>query len=263
MLNLIDTHTHLYDKAFSQERLEVITRAKEAGVKACILPAIDKESHKDMLDLEASFKGYTFAAAGLHPTSVNSSWREELDFVMEETSSKKYIAIGEIGMDGYWSREFMEEQATVFLEQLKLASSLELPVIIHSRDSYDEIFSVLEKCKGLNLRGVFHAFSGSIEIFNRIQKYGEFKAGIGGVVTYKKAHIADTVKSIGIDNIILETDSPWLTPVPFRGKRNEPAYVKLVAEKLAEIFTIPVEEIAAITSLNTTKLFNLQLETSL
>ncbi len=258
MFKLIDTHTHLYDEAFLPDCQEVVERAREVGIKACVLPAIDKEAHKYLLDCEAKFKGYAFAASGLHPTSVNSNWREELEYVFKETSLRDYIAIGEIGMDGYWSREFMEEQAIVFQEQLNLASSLNLPVIIHSRDSYDEIFKVLENCKNLNLKGVFHAFSGSREIFSRIRKYGDFKAGIGGVITYKNSHIANTVKEIGLENIILETDSPWLTPVPHRGKRNEPSYVRIVADKLAEIFNLPVEEIASITSNSATNLFNLQ-----
>ncbi|GAB1374671.1 TatD family hydrolase [Bacteroidales bacterium] len=258
MIQLIDTHTHLYDEALLSDCDEVVERAMGVGVTTCILPAIDKETHKYLLQCEERFKGYAFAATGLHPTSVNNNWKEELEFVLKEASSGNYIAIGEIGMDGYWSREFMEQQAIVFYEQLNLASSLNLPVIIHSRDSYEEIFKVLEKCKNLNLKGVFHAFSGSRETFSRIRNYGDFKAGIGGVVTYKNAHIANTVKEIGIENIILETDSPWLTPVPHRGKRNEPSYVRIVADKLADIFNISLEEIASITTNSATKLFKLQ-----
>ena len=258
MFKLIDTHTHLYDEAFKNDREETIKRAKSAGVIACILPAIDIESHKSLLETESLYKGFTYAAVGLHPTSVKSDWERELEFIYSETSKREYIAIGEIGMDGYWSKEFIKEQAIVFREQLKLSSSLNLPVIIHSRDSYDEIFSVLENCKSLNLKGVFHAFSGSKEIYERLSKYGDFKVGIGGVATYKKAHIAEAVKDIGIENIILETDSPWLTPVPFRGKRNEPSYLLYIAQKLAEVLGLSTEEIAETTTNNAIKLFNLQ-----
>ncbi|OJV21477.1 MAG: hypothetical protein BGO30_01905 [Bacteroidetes bacterium 41-46] len=258
MIEFIDTHSHLYDEAFDSDREEAVRRSVDSGVTSCILPAIDKSSHNSLLKCEETFKGYAFAAAGLHPTSVKDDWESELEFVFEECSRRRYIAIGEIGMDGYWSKEYMAEQATVFREQLKLASSLNLPVIIHSRDSYEEIFSVLKSCKSIEMRGVFHAFSGSTEIFQRLRGYGDFKVGIGGVVTYKKAHIAESVKEIGLDNIVLETDSPWLTPVPFRGKKNEPSYIVHIAGKLSEIFNIPVEDIAAVTTSNGRKLFNLQ-----
>lgn len=258
MLKLIDTHTHLYDQAFNEERKNVVERAKDNGVIRCILPAIDKESHNRLLECESTYEGYVHASAGLHPTSVNGDWENELQFVIEEVSRRDYIAIGEIGMDGYWSKEFIKEQAIVFTEQLKLASANNLPVIIHSRDSYEDIFAVLENCKSLHIKGVFHAFSGSHETFKRIQKYGDFKVGIGGVVTYKNAHIANTVKQIGLSNIVLETDSPWLTPVPFRGKRNEPSYIMYVAQKIAEIMDVTEDEVAEITSSNAVKLFNLQ-----
>lgn len=257
MSALIDTHTHLYDEAFSEDLKEVAARAKEAGVAACVLPAIDSSCHSRLLECAGSMSGFLYPCVGLHPTSVGSDWESELNFVIEESSRRKYYAVGEIGMDGYWSREFMKEQAHVFNKQLELASSMDLPVIIHSRDSFEEIFEVLEKCRHLNLRGVFHAFSGSIETFRRISKYGNFKIGIGGVVTFKNAHVAKTVKEAGLENIILETDSPWLTPAPFRGKRNEPAYVAIVAGKLAEIFEVSEEEIAATSTANAVKLFNL------
>lgn len=258
MALLIDTHTHIYDEAFEADFNDVTARAAEAGLTACILPAIDSTCHSRLLECADKMPGFLFPAAGLHPTSVGKDWESELQFVINESRRRRYYAIGEIGMDGYWSREFIREQAVVFEKQLELASQLDLPVIIHSRDSFDEIFEVLERCRHLNLRGVFHAFSGSIEIFRRIRKYGDFRIGIGGVVTYKNAHVAKTVIEAGLENIILETDSPWLTPVPFRGKRNEPAYVSLVADKLAEIFNTGRDEIAEITTANAVKLFNLQ-----
>lgn len=260
MLKFIDTHTHLYDEVFNDERSTIVERAKSNGLAACILPAIDKDSHRALLECESNYSGYLYAASGLHPTSVKNDWESQLSFVFDEFSRREYVAVGEVGMDGYWSKEFLREQAIVFKEQLKLAAGKDLPVIIHSRDSYEEIFEVLESCKSLNLKGVFHAFSGSPEIFRRIQKYGDFMAGIGGVITYKNAHIAETVKQIGLNNIILETDSPWLTPAPFRGKRNEPSYIRYVAQKIADITGTSEEEVAETTSANAVKLFNLQQE---
>lgn len=257
MHQYIDTHIHLYDSDFTPDLKDVIERAFQNKVTRCILPAVDKSCHKSLLDTAAKFPDNLFPSAGLHPTSVKADWEEELSFVYETVATKKYVAIGEIGMDGYWSKDFINEQSIAFEKQLELASKNNLPVIIHSRDATEDILKVLEKCRNLNLKGVFHAYSGSYETFCRIQKTGNFLAGIGGVITFKNASIAQTVKKIGLENIVLETDAPWLAPVPFRGKRNEPAYIRIIAEKLAELLVKDVDEIAEMTTGNAERLFNL------
>jgi TatD DNase family protein len=257
MAQFIDTHSHLYDNDFITDLPEVIERAKENKVSRCILPAVDKSCHQSLMDTASGFPGYLFPAAGLHPTSVGENWEEELKFVYETTAAEKYVAIGEIGMDGYWSKDFLNQQSIVFEKQIELAAWLNLPVIIHSREATEEIFKVVEKCRHLNVKGVFHAFSGSYETFCRIQKTGNFLVGIGGVVTFKKASLAETVKKIGLENIVLETDAPWLAPTPFRGKRNEPSYIGIIAQKLAELLDTDIDEVAEKTTENAQRMFNL------
>jgi TatD DNase family protein len=257
MAQFIDTHSHLYDNDFISDLPEVIERAKESKVLRCILPAIDKSCHQSLMDTASGFPGTLFPSAGLHPTSVGENWEEELEFVYETAAAEKYIAIGEIGMDGYWSKDFLNQQAIVFEKQIELAVRLNLPVIIHSREATEEIFKVLERCRHLNVKGVFHAFSGSYETFCRIQKTGNFLVGIGGVVTFKKASLAETVKKIGLDNIVLETDAPWLAPAPFRGKRNEPSYIGIIAQKLSELLEKDIDEVAEKTTGNAQRMFNL------
>lgn len=265
MTTYIDTHVHLYDEAYDADFEEVTERMKQAGVIRCVLPAIDSTYFERQEQCVARCGGFAVQAMGLHPTSVGKNWREELDFALDKLydgnrggrGEKKYVAVGEIGLDGYWSREFMGEQAVVLQEQLKAASELDLPVIIHLREATGELFDVLDKMKGLPVRGVFHAFSGSAETFGRIQKYGRFMVGIGGVVTYKNAGVARALENIPLENIILETDAPWLTPVPFRGKRNESSYIKYIAGEVARIKGVSAEEIACITTRNACELFGI------
>ena len=257
MAQFIDTHTHLYDSDFIPDLNEVIIRAKENNVLRCILPAVDKSCQQSLLETSSKFPNTLFPSAGLHPTSVKENWEEELEFVYKTAYAGKYVAIGEIGMDGHWSKDFMNEQAIVFKKQIELACELNLPVIIHSREATEEIFKVLEKCQHLNVRGIFHAFSGSYETFCRIKKAGDFLIGVGGVVTFKKASLADTVKRIGLENIVLETDAPWLAPTPYRGKRNEPAYISIIAKKLSELLEKEIDEIAELTTKNAERMFNL------
>ena len=220
MTEYTDTHTHLYDETFAGEYDNAIGRATDAGVTRMVFPDIDSNSRE--------------------------AW-----------TGKKICAIGEIGMDCYWSKEFVEEQKTVFRMQLELAHEMNLPVIIHSRESTSLILDILEQCRHLGLRGVFHAFSGSIETFRSLSRYGDWYVGIGGVLTYKKASIAETVKEIPLERILLETDSPYLTPVPKRGTRNESAYIPLIAEKLALQKGVDTEEIAAVTTTNARSLFGI------
>ena len=251
-----DTHTHLYDEAFDGEEDLAVERAVAAGVTRMILPDIDSQTRKDMFSLADRHEGVLFPCLGLHPTSVDARWQEEMT-LMEQHLDKRIWAIGEIGMDCYWSREFVNEQEEVFRIQLEMAARLALPVIIHSRESTELILNVLKDCRHSGLRGVFHAFSGSIETFRELQRLGDWYIGIGGVLTYKKASIAETVREIPMERILLETDSPYLTPVPFRGKRNESAYIPHIASRLAELTGRTVEETAEITTDNAQKLFGI------
>ena len=253
-MQLIDTHSHLYDEAYTGEEDLAVYRAKEAGVCRIIVPDIDSATRASMFALTDRHPDTLFPTIGLHPTSVDKNWEKELE-LMHEYSDKKAWAIGEVGIDCYWSKEFLQEQKEVFRIMLKMASERSLPVIIHSRDATDVIISVLKECRHLDLRGVFHAFSGSIETYNEIQKLGDWSVGIGGVLTFKKASIAETVKNIPLEKILLETDAPYLTPSPHRGTRNESSYIPLIAAKLAEIKNISIEQVAESTTQNAEKLF--------
>ena len=218
---------------------------------------IDRASRDRMFALAAEFPGKVFPCLGLHPTSIGPGWEQEMEEIEEMAGKAGIKAVGETGMDCYWSREFVREQEDAFERQIRLACSLGLPVIIHSRDATDLIFKVLNRCRALSPRGVFHAFSGSVETFRRLQKYGRWYVGIGGVVTYKKASIAETVKEIPLEYILLETDSPYLTPVPKRGSRNESSYIPYIARKLADLKGLGIEEIASATTSNARQLFNI------
>lgn len=255
-MQFIDTHTHLYDEAFAGEEDLAVQRAKEAGITRMILPDIDSQTRDAMFELAARHEGVLFPCLGLHPTSVGADWEKELELV-EERPARGIKAIGEIGMDCYWSREYVKEQQIVLRRQLELADKLSLPVIIHSRESTELILNVLKECRHLNISGVFHAFSGSVETYRELQRLGDWYIGIGGVLTYKKASIAETIKDIPLSRILLETDSPYLTPVPYRGKRNESSYIPHIAARLAEIRGKDIAEVAETTTENAVKLFRL------
>jgi TatD DNase family protein len=255
-MQFIDTHTHLYDEAFAGEEDLAVQRAKEAGITRMILPDIDSQTRDAMFELAARHEGVLFPCLGLHPTSLGADWEKELELV-EERPARGIKAIGEIGMDCYWSREYVKEQQIVLRRQLELADKLSLPVIIHSRESTELILNVLKECRHLNISGVFHAFSGSVETYRELQRLGDWYIGIGGVLTYKKASIAETIKDIPLSRILLETDSPYLTPVPYRGKRNESSYIPHIAARLAEIQGKDIAEVAETTTENAVKLFRL------
>lgn len=257
MPDFIDTHSHLYDEAFRPDFREVVSRAVKAGVSGFILPDIDKASYNSMIECCDILPSYAFPCIGLHPTSVDGNWEEEMDFVREHISDRRFYAIGEIGLDEYWSKEFVTQQKRVFAEQIELAARYNLPIIIHSREATEDIFSVFEETKGIPVKGVFHAFSGSYETFKRIMKYGDFKVGIGGVLTYKNAGIASVLEKIALTDILLETDCPWLTPVPFRGKRNESSYISIIAETVSHIKNVPLQDVSQITTLTAKRVFNL------
>lgn len=252
----VDTHAHLYDEAFNGEEDDAVRRAKEAGVTRMILPDIDSQTREAMFSLAERHEGTLYPCLGLHPTSVDTDWEKEME-KLEERQGSKIWAIGEIGMDCYWSKEFIKEQQNVLKCQLELADKLSLPVIIHSRDSTELIINVLKECRHLDLHGVFHAFSGSLETYRELQKLGDWYIGAGGVLTYKKASIAETIKNIPLERILLETDSPYLTPVPFRGKRNESSYIPHIASRLAELQGKDIAEVAETTTSNAEKLFRI------
>ena len=256
-MQFIDTHTHIYDEAFSGEEDAVIARAQEAGVGIMLQPDVDSRERDAMFSLVDRHPGVLYPMLGLYPGSVDRGWRDEID-AMLRYRDRKVVAVGEIGLDYHYGAEFAQEQREAFRVQLEFASSMDLPVNIHLRDATEDFFRIMDDCAGLHLRGSLHAFSGSFETFQRMQKYGEWYVGIGGVVTFRKASLAETVRRIPLDRIILETDSPYLTPVPYRGTRNESMYIPVIAAKVAELKGVSVEETAEATTAAARRLFNLQ-----
>lgn len=255
-MKFIDTHTHFVDEAFMGEGDTVINRAVETGVEKMIHPDIDSNEREAMFNLVDKYQGVLYPMLGLYPESVNSEWQKEIDLMLQY-KDRKIVAIGEIGLDYHTSKDFAKEQMEALRWLFELAAKMNLPVNIHLRDATDDFFKVLEDCKHLGLRGNMHAFSGSYETFMRLQKYGDWYVGIGGIVTFKKASIAEDIKQIPLSHIVLETDSPYLTPVPHRGTRNESSYIPFVAQKIADQKGIDIEEVADATTQNAIKLFNL------
>ena len=255
---LIDTHTHLYLNAFDNDREEMVNRAIASGIKYMFLPNIDSSTTKGMQELCELFPENCFPMMGLHPTSVKNNFREELSIVEKLLKENTYYGVGETGIDLYWDKTFYREQVEAFNRQIDLAIEYDLPLIIHARESFKEIFRVLENRDITGLRGVFHCFTGDVEEAGRAISLG-FMLGIGGVLTYKKSGLDMVVSEIGIDRLILETDAPFLPPVPHRGKRNESAYILYIADKLAEVLKISVNEVAEATTKNASTLFNLNL----
>jgi len=253
---MIDTHAHLYAVEFDGDREDMLQRAKEAGVQRIVLPNIDAASLPSMLALEARHPGYCFAAIGLHPTSIGANFRDELAVVEQALKQRRWIAIGETGTDLYWDKTWLKEQQQAFALQLEWSLVYDLPVIIHVRDSFEATFEVLESFRGKGLRGIFHSFSGSAEQVHTIQEYGTFYIGINGVVTFKNSGLRDVLKHVSPDLVVLETDAPYLAPVPYRGKRNESAYLKGIVAQLAEVYNQKEAEITTITTKNAEKLFN-------
>ncbi|MDA8641272.1 TatD family hydrolase [Flavobacteriaceae bacterium] len=253
---MIDTHTHLYLKQFNEDIDFVIKRSKEIGVKKFIFPAIDSSHFDDMHGLKGKYPDCIFLMSGLHPTDVKEDSKDELDFVANSLNTHDYVAIGEIGIDLYWDKTFLSEQQEAFRFQIRLALKHDLPIVIHCRDAFDEIFTILDKENCDKLRGVFHCFTGTLEQAKRAIDLG-FVLGIGGVVTFKNGGIDKFLNQIDLKYIVLETDSPYLAPVPYRGKRNESSYIMYVVEKLSEIYGLSKEEIADITTKNAEKVFAL------
>jgi len=255
-MNYIDTHTHLFLPEFDTDRDQVIANAKNAGVEKVLLPNVDSGTILPLLDLVDKFPDFCFPMIGLHPTSVKENFEQELEMVESWLKKRKFYAIGEIGIDLYWDKTFLKQQEEVFKYQIKLAKKYDLPIIIHARDSFDEIFNIVEREIDSSLKGIFHAFTGNLEQAKQIIDWGFF-IGIGGIVTFKNSHLRDVIKKIDINHLVLETDSPYLAPVPYRGKRNESAYIQIVAQKIAEIKEISLDEVAQITTSNAKKRFKI------
>lgn len=253
----IDTHAHLYSEQFNDDRSEMIRRAIVAGVDVLCLPNIDLESIAGMHALEREFPANCHAMMGLHPCSVDANWEQTLSVMRKHIDSRKYIAIGEIGVDLYWDKTFRAEQMEAFRVQINWAKEKEWPIVIHARDSFPEIFEVLDQENDDRLTGIFHCFTGTADDARKVESYGGFLFGIGGVVTYKKSDLPEVLHSISLENIVLETDAPYLPPVPFRGKRNESSYLVHTAEKVAEVYGLPLSEIAKQTSQNARRIFQL------
>ena len=269
-MQFIDTHTHIYTEEFDDDRLMVMERALQAGARMLLLPNIDEASIGPMLQICQNYPGVCFPMMGLHPTSVNDNphWREELALAERYLTAPpegiaRFCAVGEIGLDYYWSGEFVAEQVEAFVSQCRLAARLGLPVAIHTRAAWDDMCRIIgEEATaaaeaGRRLRGVFHAFSEDAVTYRKLKACGDFAFGIGGVVTFRKSKLADTVREMELDDIVLETDCPYLTPAPHRGERNESAYVRFVCEKVAELKGLPPGEVAAATTANAKRIFGI------
>lgn len=252
-MHLIDTHAHIYLPEFDNDREALLGKAAEAGVKQVLMPAIDMNTHEAMLGVEASFP-YCQAMMGVHPCSVNETMDEEIRVATDWLQKRKFIAVGEIGLDFYWDKTHVSKQYEAFHRQIALALQYQLPIVIHSREAIDECIEVVKQYPALT--GVFHCFSGNREQADKIRNL-DFMLGIGGVLTFKNAGLDKVIAKTGMEKVILETDAPYLAPVPFRGKRNEPAYLRYVAEKMQLLTGKGLEEIAALTTENAVKLFNL------
>lgn len=253
---ITDTHTHLYSEAFDEDRDAVIQKALDAGVRRFFIPAIDSTYTDAMLDLESKYPENVFLMMGLHPTHVKENYQEELTHVEQLFSKRNFYAVGEIGIDLYWDKTFLKQQQKAFVYQIRLAKKHKLPIVIHSRESFDEIFEILEQEKGDDLFGIFHCFTGTLEQAHTAISYN-MKLGIGGVATFKNGKIDQFLNEIDLKHIVLETDSPYLAPVPYRGKRNESSYIIKVLEKLSSIYGLSMEEIAAITTENSKQVFGI------
>jgi len=257
-MKFIDTHTHLFLEHFNNDLDTVIKTAINKDIDKFFLPNIDSTSIRSVLDLSKKYPDNCFPMVGLHPTSVKENFKEELDLVEHLIEKEKFYGIGETGIDLYWDKSFIKEQEESFSFQIELAKKNKLPIIIHVRDSFEEVFKVVDKHNNEELTGIFHCFTGDYSQARKIIEYGGFKLGIGGVVTFKNSKLGETVSKIPLEHLVLETDSPYLAPMPNRGKRNESSYIIYIAEKIAELHQITIEELAEITSKNALEVFNLK-----
>jgi TatD DNase family protein len=255
-MSITDTHTHLYANEFNGDRTEMINRAISSGVDRFFIPAIDSKSTKSMYDLEAQFPKNVFLMMGLHPCYVTANFQDELQHVEDELQKRKFFAVGEIGIDLFWDKTFLEQQKIAFKRQIQLAKKYKLPIVIHCRDAFDEIFEILESKKSDDLFGIFHCFTGNLQQAQRAISLN-MMLGIGGVVTFKNGKIDQFLNQIPIQHIVLETDAPYLAPNPYRGKRNESAFIVHVVDKLAEIYGVSNHEIISQTTTNSKLIFKI------
>ena len=251
---MIDTHSHIYLPAFDDDQRAMIDRLKSVGVTRVYLPNIDKDSIAQVRVLVNKYPDIMFPMMGLHPCSVKEDFKEQLDLIEKELDSGEYVAVGEIGLDYYWDTTYVEQQKEAYLTQISWAKERKLPFVVHSRDSLDDTIGLVESLQDGGLKGIYHCFNGTIEQAKRIINLG-FYMGIGGVVTFKNAGVDKVVAELPLDFMVLETDAPYLTPVPFRGKRNEPSYLMYIAEKIADLKNVTVDEVISITSENALKIF--------
>ncbi len=254
---LTDTHTHLYSKEFDTDRTELINYAIKNGVERFFLPNVDSECIDAMVQVEQQFPDNCFAMMGLHPCSVNADYQRELEIIEDWLSKRKFAAIGEIGIDLYWDKTFLVQQQDAFRRQIALAKKYNLPYVIHSRDSFNEVMEIVGEFKNDAIKAIFHCFSGNVQQAEQVIASGNFKLGIGGVVTFKNSGLDKVVEAIDLKHLVLETDAPYLAPVPHRGKRNQPDYLLLIAKKIAEIKNISVEEVATVTTQNSIDVFGI------
>lgn len=252
---LTDTHTHLYSEQFKDDIDEVVQKAIKLGITRFFLPNIDSGYTNALLALAKKYPDNMFPMLGLHPCSVKADYQQELEHVEKMLSEHQVVAIGEIGIDLYWDKTFFKEQQAAFRYQIRLAKANNLPFVIHCRDAFDEIFEILDEENDENMRGIFHCFTGNLEQAQKIINYGGFKLGIGGVVTFKNAGLDKVVEQISLEHLVLETDAPYLAPVPYRGKRNESAYLIEIATKIASLKQVSLEEVASITTKNSIEVF--------
>lgn len=253
---LTDTHTHLYSTEFESQNIQLIETAIQKGISRFFMPNVDSKSVAGMLDMERQFPENCFAMMGLHPCSVNETVEEELKMVEDWFKKRKFVAVGEIGIDLYWDKTFLKQQQDAFRKQIQLAKEYNLSFVIHSRNSFDEVIEIISEFKSENIKAIFHCFSGTIEQAEKVIESGNFKLGIGGVVTFKNSGLDKVVEAIDLKHLVLETDAPYLAPVPYRGKRNDPEYLLLIAKKIAEIKNISIEEVAEITTKNSKEIFS-------
>ena len=256
-MRFIDTHAHLYSSPLNENRELIIQNAINNGIDTIIMPAIDSATLESMLELEAAYPNNCIAMMGLHPCSVKDNVQQELDIVEAQLKKRKFIAIGEIGLDYYWDKTFIQQQIEAFTIQMQWALEKQLPIVIHTRNAMGETIEAVKPFAKKGLRGIFHCFSGSQESAQQIISMG-FHLGLGGVLTYKNAKVAEAIKEIPMSHFVLETDAPYLSPVPYRGKTNEPAFMIEVAKKLAEIKNIPLQEVAVITTNNAKAVFGIE-----
>lgn len=256
-MQLIDTHAHIYSEEFLENLAEIVQESKENNVVKILMPNVNSQSISTMLEIEANYLGTCYSMMGLHPTYVKEDYKQELAIIKEWLFKRPFIAVGEIGIDLYWDKTHLTQQRDAFIQQIEWAKELNLPIVIHARDSFKEIFEVLDAHNSPQLRGLFHSFSGGVSEVDTVLGYGGFKIAFNGIVTFKNSKLDESIRRAGLENIVLETDSPYLSPHPLRGSVNKPSNLPLVAAKIADVLNISIDEVGTVTTNNALKLFNI------